>query len=171
MSSVQAFIALGSNMGDRCAMIESALKQLNQATDVEVVRVSSLFETEPIGMEAQDAFLNAAAELRTTLSARQLLELCLSIEAQHGRVRNPNVRWGPRLIDIDLLLFADLVIDEPGLRVPHPRMAERAFVLVPLAQIAGNQRHPVIGSTIGQMRLASASAGIKEYQPVRQCLH
>ena len=130
----EAFLGLGGNLGDRAATLAAAIDDLRAAAGVRVTRVSSLYETPPWGPVPQGAYLNACVAIETTLSARALLDLCLAIEKRHGRERL--VRWGPRTLDIDLLLYGAAQIDEPGLIVPHPRMAERAFVLVPLAEIA-----------------------------------
>lgn len=130
---VRAFLGLGSNLGDRSENLRRAVALLDARDGVRVVRTSSIYETEPVGPPQPD-FLNAVAEIDTTLSPRALLEACLGVEAEMGRVRRE--RWGPRVIDVDLLLFDDQRIDEPDLVVPHPRMHERAFVLVPLAELA-----------------------------------
>ena len=130
----EAFLGLGGNLGDRAATLAAAIDDLRAAVGVRVTRISSLYETPPWGPVPQGPYLNACVAIETTLSARALLDLCLAIEKRHGRERL--VRWGPRTLDIDLLLYGTATIDEPGLIVPHPRMAERAFVLVPLAEIA-----------------------------------
>ncbi|MBV9850003.1 MAG: 2-amino-4-hydroxy-6-hydroxymethyldihydropteridine diphosphokinase [Armatimonadetes bacterium] len=137
---VTAYVGLGANLGDREAAIEAALRALHWPPDVMVVRRSSLYETAPVGVTDQPDFLNAVAELRTTLSPRELLARILQLERQLGRVRTQ--RWGPRVIDIDILLYGDEALAEPGLTVPHPRMAERAFVLRPLAEIAPEAKLP-----------------------------
>jgi len=129
-----AYLGLGSNLGDREAMLRAAIAALDATPGVRVTAVSSLYETPPWGPVPQGPYLNACVALDTTLSPRELLRLCLAIERDHGRERA--VRWGPRTLDIDLLLYGDETIDEEGLMVPHPRMTERAFVLVPLAEIA-----------------------------------
>lgn len=140
MSSLQpepkarAFIGLGGNLGNPREAMRAALKALDGEPSTDVVRVSSLYRTPPWGRTDQPDFLNAVAELRTELPPRGLLSLCLSAEASLRRVRGE--RWGPRSIDLDILLYDALEIDEEGLRVPHPRMLERAFVLAPLAEIA-----------------------------------
>ncbi|KQZ82016.1 2-amino-4-hydroxy-6-hydroxymethyldihydropteridine pyrophosphokinase [Mesorhizobium sp. Root157] len=128
------FISLGGNLGDPKKSMASALRLLAAAPGVEVVAVSSLYRTPPWGKLDQPDFLNAAAELSTSLSPHDLLDLCLETERKLKRVREE--RWGPRVIDLDILVFGDRVIHETGLEVPHPRMLERAFVLAPLAEIA-----------------------------------
>lgn len=130
----EAFLGLGSNLGDRAATLRAAITALDAAPGVRVTRISSLYETPPWGPVPQGPYLNACIGVETTLSARALLELGLAIERDHGRERA--IRWGPRTLDIDLLLYGSDHVDEDGLIVPHPRMAERAFVLVPLAEIA-----------------------------------
>jgi 2-amino-4-hydroxy-6-hydroxymethyldihydropteridine diphosphokinase len=124
-----AYIGLGANLGDREEAIRSA------AELIEAQRLSSIRETEPWGVTDQPAFLNAVAELEADCGARALLEQLLEVERRLGRVRDGR-RWGPRTIDLDLLLYGDETIDEPGLTVPHPRLAERLFVLEPLAELA-----------------------------------
>jgi 2-amino-4-hydroxy-6-hydroxymethyldihydropteridine diphosphokinase len=125
-----AYVGLGSNLGDRDAALRAALELLGG----DVVAVSSFRETEPVGYLDQPAFLNAAAALETEREPRALLERLLAVERELGRTRD-GPRFGPRTIDLDLLLYEDRVIDEPGLVVPHPRMAERRFVLEPLAEL------------------------------------
>jgi 2-amino-4-hydroxy-6-hydroxymethyldihydropteridine diphosphokinase len=127
---LRAFLALGSNLGDRWALLRRAVAALP-----DVVAVSPVYETDPVGgPEGQGAYLNLVVELDTELSARQLLEAAQRAEAGARRVRTE--RWGPRTLDVDVLLVGDDVVDEPDLVVPHPRMWERAFVLVPLADLA-----------------------------------
>jgi 2-amino-4-hydroxy-6-hydroxymethyldihydropteridine diphosphokinase len=130
----RVFLSLGGNLGEPAKAMGAALRILDSDPDTDVVAVSSLYRTPPWGKTDQPDFLNAAAELRTILSPRGLLELCLETEHRLKRVRQE--RWGPRLIDMDILAFGDRSVHEPGLVVPHPRMLERAFVLVPLAEIA-----------------------------------
>jgi len=154
---VTAYIALGSNLGDREAALRSAITELDAAAGCRVERVSRFIETEPIGPPGQQTYLNGAAELATDLAARDLLGLMLRIEARHGRVRSALQRWGPRTLDLDLLLYGDQEIDEPGLIVPHPRMGERAFVLAPLAEIAPCVVPPRSSMTIVQMLEALGS--------------
>ncbi|MBD0349247.1 MAG: 2-amino-4-hydroxy-6-hydroxymethyldihydropteridine diphosphokinase [Thermoleophilia bacterium] len=129
-----AYIGLGANLGDREAALRSALDALAETPGIAVEAVSRMRETEPLGFADQPRFLNAAARLVTELPPRALLERLLAVERQLGRTRG-GLRWGPRTIDIDLLLYDDAVVQERGLSVPHPRLAERRFVLQPLAEL------------------------------------
>ena len=130
-----AYVALGANLGDRERTLRAAVDALAAEDGIEVVAVSTLRETEPVGVGEQPRFLNGAAELETTLTSRELLARLLAVEQRFGRVRIPG-EHGPRTLDLDLLLYGDEVIDEPGLAVPHPRLHERSFVLEPLAELA-----------------------------------
>ncbi len=129
-----AYVGLGSNLGNRAENLRAALSELDSLPTISITQVSSLYETAPVGVTEQPEFLNAAAALETSLPATELLGVFLHIENQLGRVRT--FRWGPRVIDIDLLLYGEAQIMLPNLTVPHPRLRERAFVLVPLAEIA-----------------------------------
>jgi 2-amino-4-hydroxy-6-hydroxymethyldihydropteridine diphosphokinase len=140
-----AYIGLGSNLGDREGTIRRALELLSAGDDIEVTAVSSLEETDPVGYEDQPRFLNGAAALRTELPPRELLERMFDVERQLGRIRT-GPRFGPRTIDLDLLLYGQESIDEPGLRIPHPRLAERRFVLEPLVELDRNLQVPGRGS-------------------------
>ncbi|HEY8315748.1 MAG TPA: 2-amino-4-hydroxy-6-hydroxymethyldihydropteridine diphosphokinase [Gaiellaceae bacterium] len=132
----RAYVGLGSNLGDRESTIRNALAELAAADDVEVVAVSTLVDTDPVGYLDQPRFLNGVAALETGRSARALLDLLLEVEARFGRDRAAVPAQGPRTLDLDLLLYGDEEIDEPSLRIPHPRLHERAFVLGPLAELA-----------------------------------
>ncbi|MDM8006710.1 MAG: 2-amino-4-hydroxy-6-hydroxymethyldihydropteridine diphosphokinase [Phycisphaerae bacterium] len=145
-----AYIGIGANLGDRRAHIRHACDLLRQTDGILSLKLSSLHETEPVGgPPGQGAYLNAAARIETLLDARMLLQTLLDVEARLGRQRSE--KWGPRVIDLDLLLFDDEVIDTPGLTVPHPRMHERRFVLEPLAEIAADAIHPAAGMTIQEL--------------------
>lgn len=157
----RVFIGLGSNLGDRESNLRAAVVALEDAPDVCVQRVSRFIETLPEGGPPQSSYLNAAAELRTELTPRRLLDLLLTVEARQGRVRTE--RWGPRTLDLDLLLYGDEVVNEPDLRVPHPRMADRTFVLQPLADIAPDVRHPVLEKTIRQLLQELAASAPRDF--------
>lgn len=129
----EAFVALGANIGDREASLREALSRLANDSELEVNRISSVYETAPVGFTDQPAFLNMAVSLRTELEPLMLLRRLLEIELEMGRVRD--VRWGPRNIDLDLLVYGEVVMDTTELTLPHPRMGERAFVLVPLREV------------------------------------
>jgi len=139
----RAFVGVGSNLGDRRATIERAVDLLR--AHVAVVAVSTLRETAPWGYADQPAFLNGALEVETSLVARELLDALLGIERELGRVRAGGPRYGPRTIDLDLLVFGDEVVAEPGLTVPHPRLSERAFALEPLAELDSELVVPALG--------------------------
>jgi 2-amino-4-hydroxy-6-hydroxymethyldihydropteridine diphosphokinase len=163
--SVTAYIAMGSNLGDRRGHVERAMVALRGHSGIQHVRVSSLYETAPVGGPAgQGPYLNAAAEIQTTLSPEELLQLLMQVEADCGRTRT--VPDGPRTLDLDLLLYGDLVRPGPDPVVPHPRMHMRGFVLVPLAEIARGAVHPVSKKTVAELlaelqgvRPAGASPG------------
>jgi 2-amino-4-hydroxy-6-hydroxymethyldihydropteridine diphosphokinase len=129
---VIAYVGLGSNLGDREANLRRALELLEELGPA---RISSIRETDPVGITDQPRFLNAVAEVLTDLPAREVLDRLLAIERGLGREREEEVRWGPRTIDLDLLLYGSETIDEPGLTVPHPRLARRRFVLEPLHEL------------------------------------
>lgn len=143
---MRAFVGLGSNLGEREAMIRLALDDLARLPQTTLVRASSLYDTEPTGDVDQPNFLNAVAQLDTELTARQLLWNLLLIEKRLGRVRTQ--KWGPRTIDLDLLLFGSQVVEEDDLSVPHPELTRRSFVLVPLVELDPLLVHPVTGETL-----------------------
>lgn len=130
--AVRCYLGLGSNLGDRAVNLQRAVDLLGGHAGIRVLRSSRVYETDPVGPPQPD-YLNAVVEVETALAARELLHACLDVERELGRVRTE--RWGPRVIDVDILTYGDETIDEPDLIVPHPRMHERAFVLVPLADL------------------------------------
>jgi 2-amino-4-hydroxy-6-hydroxymethyldihydropteridine diphosphokinase len=142
-----AYIGIGSNVGDREANCRKAIELLAEAG--RVISVSSLYYTEPVGYKEQEDFINAVVSLETDLSARELLDACHAIEDRLGRKRT--LRWGPRTIDLDILLYGDLMMSQPDLVIPHPLMATRKFVLAPLAEIAPEVVHPVLRKTAAQL--------------------
>ncbi|SDI12863.1 2-amino-4-hydroxy-6-hydroxymethyldihydropteridinediphosphokinase [Alteribacillus persepolensis] len=140
------YLALGSNMGDRAHYLKQAVHQLHEQTSIQVTKLSSIYETAPVGVTEQPSFLNMAAALKTSLSPEQLLLTTQWIERELDRVRIK--RWGPRTIDLDILLFNDENIRMDDLYIPHPRMAERAFVLIPLNEIAEGVKEPITHRSI-----------------------
>ena len=151
------FIALGSNLGDRLANLQAAIQSLPPA--VRPLEQSPVYETAPWGYTDQPDFLNQVVKATTDLSPEQLLTYLKSLEAKLGR--SATFRYGPRLIDLDILLYDNLVLETPRLSIPHPRLAERAFVLFPLADLAPDVQHPVTGKTVRQMRDALEAPDIR----------
>jgi len=158
----RAFIGLGSNLGDRVGNIRKAIERLGSSKDVEVLQRASLYETEPVGVEDQPWFINTVVEIETKLAPYELFKLCRKIETQGGRRHKG--RWGPREIDLDLLLFGDVIMDRDELKIPHPQLHQRRFVLVPLCEIEGSLRHPILKKTVKELltQLKDAKA-VKRY--------
>lgn len=148
LHSQSSAIALGSNIGDSLSILEEAIKTLAQTPGITLKSHSSWYKTAPIGPPQPD-YLNGCALLEVSLAPQELLENLLDIEKQFGRLRRE--RWGPRTLDLDILLFDNLILDTPKLQIPHPQMRERAFVLVPLAEIAPNLVDPVTGLAIAEL--------------------
>ena len=138
----RAFIGAGANLGEPVRQIQRALDELQKSPGVKLGAVSSLYRTQPVGPIAQPPFVNAVFSLECGMSPQELLALLLSVEEKMGRIRRE--RWGPRVIDLDLLFYGDMVINGQGLEVPHPRLHERRFVLAPLVEIAPDVVHPVL---------------------------
>ena len=145
---VTTYLCLGGNLGDRLAALTEALHLLDATPGMRCIACSSVYETEPWGVTDQPNFLNLVAAYETTLAPVGLLRACQSVEAEVGRIAT--YRWGPRLIDVDILLYGDQIVDssEPDLQIPHPRMTQRAFVLVPLMEIAPDTKVPPQGDTV-----------------------
>lgn len=156
----RAAIALGSNLGDSHCILRSALETIAHSHAVILQTRSRFYQTTAVGPPQPD-YLNACAILETLLSPQSLLNLLLTIEQQFGRIRHQ--RWGPRLLDLDLLLFDNLVLDIPGLQIPHPRMVERAFVLIPLAEIAADWIEPISGKAIADLVKTLDCSGVKQH--------
>lgn len=142
---MRAWIGLGSNQGDPAAHLRAAVEGLAALPDTALLRVSPVYRTAPVGHTDQAAFLNAVAELDTGLDPRDLLRALHELERSRGRRRDEEIRWGPRNLDLDVLVFGDRRIHLPDLEVPHPRLAQRAFVLVPLADLAPDLEIPGVG--------------------------
>ena len=158
-----AYLALGGNMGDRSAVLNAALLHINAIEETRVLRCSSLYDTEPWGVSEQADFLNTVAEVETALDALQLFRAIKSIESVMGRLETR--RYGPRLIDIDLLLLDQTIVDDPVLTVPHPGIPTRRFVLVPLCELAPELVHPLLGKTMRELLAACEDTG-----QVRTCI-
>ncbi|MEK7871653.1 MAG: 2-amino-4-hydroxy-6-hydroxymethyldihydropteridine diphosphokinase [Nitrospirota bacterium] len=161
-------MGLGSNIGDRQANIIEAIKRLNAIPGIVIVNRSSLYETEPIGYKYQDWFINAVIGITTTLSPRSLLDVCVGIEDEMGRIRR--TEKGPREIDIDILLYGDLTVDESGLKIPHQSMHLRRFVLIPLLEIASDLCHPILKKSVKALLMDMGDTGrvdkfLSPYQP------
>lgn len=156
-------IALGSNLGNSRQILQQALTSLHGLSSIDLVAQSSLYQTVAIGPPQPD-ILNACALLKTDLSAQALLHHLLDIEQQFGRIRNE--QWGPRTLDLDLLFYGQAIITETDLHVPHPRLRERAFVLVPLAEIAPEWHDPVSDQSVEALRKSIDSKGVKQLGPI-----
>lgn len=160
------YLGLGSNLGDREAMLRDALTAIDALPETSLIKASGIYETAPMGPQDQDAYMNMAAKITTSLSPAALIAALQQIESALGRVEPERRRhWGPREIDIDVLLIEDRVIDEPGLAVPHPGLHERWFVLKPLADIAPQVVHPVLGRSIAELLMQVDEPASQEAHP------
>ena len=154
-----AYLSLGGNLGDRAATVADAIRRIGDVSGIRIIAVSPAYRTAPVGPVAQDWFLNLAVAIATDLAPEALVATCLAIEAAMGRDRVNGVRWGPRLIDIDVILYGAFEIQTEAVEIPHPRFQERAFVLVPLADIAPD--FVFRGQTLAAMAAAMDRTGIE----------
>ncbi len=159
-TQVQTAIALGSNLGESLTTLENALQILAETPGIILTSRSSWYRTKPVGGPPQPDYLNGCALLKVELNPHELLEILLATEQKFKRVRKEH--WGARTLDLDLILYDDLILDTPSLQIPHPRMQERAFVLMPLAEIAPNWLEPVSGKTITQLLQEVDRSGVTE---------
>jgi 2-amino-4-hydroxy-6-hydroxymethyldihydropteridine diphosphokinase len=159
---VKAYVGLGSNLGDRAAYLLLGLSALSRLPETRLLRLSPVYETDPVG-PPQPPYLNMVAELETELSPKGLLAEMLRVEKALGRERRE--RWGPRTLDLDLLLYGDLVLEEAGLSVPHPRLHERAFVLVPLLDLLPEGRHPLLGQSFAELLASLDASSVRPLVP------
>jgi len=156
-----AYIGMGSNIEDRELHLSEAIRLLKQYSTIRIRRSSSIYETDPVGFTEQAAFLNMVIQVETELKPTELFQCMLAVEQQLGRVRD--IRWGPRTIDLDLLLYGQVQSDEPELIIPHPRMAERAFVLTPLLEIADDKTIPDLDMLKHQATLLAGKEVVKPW--------
>ncbi|MDX2084654.1 MAG: 2-amino-4-hydroxy-6-hydroxymethyldihydropteridine diphosphokinase [Candidatus Melainabacteria bacterium] len=172
-----ACLSLGSNQGDRLAHLIYAVSRLEEAAGIEILARSAVYETQPVGIVDQPAFLNAVLLIETQLAPDALLDTCLAIEQQCGRVRTLENRWGPRTLDVDVIAFDHCVLQTERLTLPHPRMHERAFVLVPMLEVLPAWQHPVLNKTIESLHADLVDVSVVEFylpsvtSPDRQRLH
>ena len=162
MSEITAYLGLGTNLGDRWSNLREALRLLASGPGLRLLRCSQVYETEPWGVTEQPRFLNCAAEVAATLEPEALLTRCKEVEERLGRLPGP--RWGPRLIDLDILLYGAQAVELPHLEIPHPRLHLRVFALIPLAELAAAAVHPGLGRSIGE--LAQSADGRDGVTPV-----
>jgi 2-amino-4-hydroxy-6-hydroxymethyldihydropteridine diphosphokinase len=156
----QIYIALGSNMGDRVDSLEKAIQMLTP--EIQLVSKSSIYETDPWGYEDQDAFLNQVIHAETKLEPQGVLVKLKSIESEMGR--QETFRYGPRVIDLDLLFYNDLILSTDKLQIPHPQIPNRAFVLIPLREIAPDLNHPALGQSITELAAEVSKKGVRKYE-------
>ncbi|PZA05903.1 MULTISPECIES: 2-amino-4-hydroxy-6-hydroxymethyldihydropteridine diphosphokinase [unclassified Meiothermus] len=159
---MKAYIALGSNLGDRAGYLLLALSRLSHLPRTRLSRLSQVYQTDPVGPPGQGPYLNMVAEVEAGLEPQALLQALLEIEKSLGRERT--ARWGPRTLDLDLLLYGQEVIETPGLILPHPRLHERAFVLAPLCDLIPEARHPSLGMTYREWLERVDSKGVRVWE-------
>lgn len=158
------YLALGANLGDRLGALRGGRAALRQTPEMQVTASSALYETDPVGgPQGQEPYLNAVLEVQTELSPRDVLHLCLEIEKRFGRQRD--LHWGPRTLDLDILLYGDEVRNSPDLVLPHPLMHCRPFVLLPLSDVAPGAVHPVLGRPVSELASAAPAQGIRRLAP------
>ena len=158
MAHITAYIGIGSNLGIPEENCTNAIEKISSTKDIKIISKSSFYQTEPIGGVQQGWFINAAIEIETDLSPVNLLSVLLNLELAMGRIRQE--KWGPRLIDLDLLLYSNLVLEKKGLTLPHPEIQNRKFVLIPMSEIAGNVIHPTLKKTIKTLLQESSDVTI-----------
>lgn len=160
------FLGLGSNVGQREMYLNKAVSALGSRKDIQIRFVSSIYETEPWGKKDQESFLNQVVEIETQLDPQRLIAVCQEIEKALGKEKNN--RWGPRTIDIDLLLFGDRVVDERNVQIPHPQLLERKFVLIPLTEVAPFVKIPGFGKTVRDaLKACSDQGSVRLYEKVQ----
>lgn len=151
---VTSYLGIGSNLGNRIKNLEIVISSLSRHPDIKVNVFSSFYETEPIGYKEQGWFINQVIQIETSLSPNYLLKVTQKIEEALGRKRA--IKWGPRTVDIDILLYSDLIMNDSSLRIPHPHLTKRGFVLIPLAEIAPSLIHPILGESIRKILIDSS---------------
>ncbi|MFC1692034.1 2-amino-4-hydroxy-6-hydroxymethyldihydropteridine diphosphokinase [Candidatus Latescibacterota bacterium] len=156
---MRAYLGIGSNRGERTVHLKEAVNRLKHTDQIGVINISGVYETMPVGGHEQADFLNMAVEIETGLEAKELLYVCLAIEKDMGRVRE--VHWGPRIIDIDILFYGEMIISTPSMTIPHSLLHKRAFVLKPLTDIIPDFIHPVMGLTINELLERVGESGVK----------
>ena len=152
---VTSYLGLGSNLGNRIKNLEIVILALSKHSDIQVTASSSFYETEPVGYKEQKWFINQVIQIKTSLSPKDLLDVTQKMEERFGRRRT--IRWGPRTVDIDILLYGNLIMNNSSLSIPHPHLTKRRFVLVPLAEIAPSIIHPLLGESIRKILIDSST--------------